>query len=220
MYLELGDVDQAIYYWDQMALLEQNAAFDLGTRIRLYSALKQWDTAYDLIQKYISLYPDNKRDALKALGLYHTQKREFEKALDYFKEAEKLPPGDYEATVLQAKLYHGIALYLSGVEEDGESMLRDCLASYLELNPRSQPFDIESYIAGIYTFLGNKEEAYNWLRRSNWRGWSLISQEQGVLFTMINGEKEFQDIVSSVNEERKEIREEIARLKAAGEWEI
>ena len=204
-------------------MLEKDAAVDIGTRIQLYRGLKQWNTCYDLIQKYKSLNPEDKRTELDALGMYYTERREFEKALDSFQEAEKERPStqeDWSEMYLKVKLYYGIALFLSGAEAEGVRMLNDCLVGYAELSPLNAVFDKEVQIAAIHTFLGNKEEAYKWLRKSNWTGWSLIVQEQGVLFSKISGEKEFQDIISSVKAERKEVREEIARLKAAGEWEI
>jgi len=99
-------------------------------------------------------------------------------------------------------------------------MLNDCLSSYSENIGRSSVFDREVIIAGIHAFLGNKEQAYNWLRKSDWKSFGLFYVQQDVIFSNINQEKEFQDLVGSVMEERKKIREEISQLKADGEWEI
>jgi hypothetical protein len=80
--------------------------------------------------------------------------------------------------------------------------------------------DREVRIAAIHAFLGNKQQAYEWLLKSNWTNAALYDVQQDVWFSNINQEQEFQDIVAAAMEEKRKVREEIARLKAAGEWEL
>jgi hypothetical protein len=54
----------------------------------------------------------------------------------------------------------------------------------------------------------------------NWTNAALYDVQQDVWFSNINQEQEFQDIVAAAMEEKRKVREEIARLKAAGEWEL
>ena len=69
-------------------------------------------------------------------------------------------------------------------------------------------------------FLGNKQEAFKWLNKSDWTYEALYDIQKDYLFSNMREEKEFQDLVDSIKNDRKAIREEIAQLKATGEWEI
>ncbi len=216
MYLELYDLEEAIYNWDQMGSIKKDASFDLLTRVHLYDYLEQWEVSHDLIKKHNSLYPEQERVRLGALGMHLATKKEFEQALYYFKEANQLPynGGGWDEGLLERNLYQGIALYETGQVMEGLEMLNDCLSSHSEKKGHNNVFDQEVIIAGIHAFLGNKEQAYNWLRKSDWRSFGLFYVQQDVIFSNINQEKEFQDLVGSVMEERKKIREEISQLKA------
>ena len=223
MYLELYDLEEAIYYWDQMGSIKKDASFDLMTRAHLYDYLEQWEVSHDLIKKHDSLYPEHERRVvLEALGMHFAKKKEFEQALYYFKEANQLPYNGtgWDEGLLESNLYQGIALYETGQVIEGLEMLNDCLSGYSANVGHTNAFDQEVIIAGIHAFLGNKEQAYNWLRKSDWKSFGLFYVQQDVIFSNINQEKEFQDLVGSVMEERKKIREEISQLKADGEWEL
>jgi len=58
------------------------------------------------------------------------------------------------------------------------------------------------------------------LRKSTWTNTALYEVQQDLWFSSISGEKEFQDLVNAAKEEKRKIREEIARLKVGGDWEI
>ena len=76
--------------------------------------------------------------------------------------------------------------------------------------------------AGICAFIGEKESAYEYLRRfdkSDIRWDSRVYLVQvDPLFDNIREDAEFKTIINQVLEEHKEIREEIAKMELAGEW--
>ena len=112
-----------------------------------------------------------------------------------------------------------MALWLADREAEGEKLLNETLTNYLNLD-RLTENDREVRIAAIHAFLGNKQEAYSWLRKSNWTNTALYEVQQDLWFSSISGEKELQDLVNAAKEEKRKIREEIARLKVEGDWEI
>jgi len=118
------------------------------------------------------------------------------------------------------KASYGMALCLNGRKEEGEKFLNKSLDEYITNDPRDLIEDKEVRIAAIYAFLGNKQKAYHWLNESDWTYAALYDIQQDYLFSNMREEKTFQDLINSIRDDRKAIREEIAQLKAAGEWEI
>jgi len=218
VYLELFDNEKALHYLDQASSIQPN--FKLDDKIALAQNLKQWDKAYKLLQTYISLNPPN-RLTLELQGSYYLLTQDNERALDLFEKALTLSyqGQDYYDWVFKNNCYRGMALWLADREAEGEKLLNETLTNYLNLD-RLTESDREVRIAAIHAFLGNKQEAYSWLRKSTWTNTALYEVQQDLWFSSISGEKEFQDLVNAAKEEKRTIREEIARLKVEGDWEI
>jgi tetratricopeptide (TPR) repeat protein len=157
------------------------------------------------------------------LAAFYVQTKDYEKGLEHFKKAAF--PSDNRAEnefFFRSLAYKGVALYRTGKQEEGVRLLKEALVGYqgLESKPTGLFSDHEVSIAGIHAVLGNKREAYNWLYKSDWTNAALYDVQRDVWFSSMRGEKEFQSIVNEVMEEKKKIRDEIARLKVAGDWEI
>ena len=121
--------------------------------------------------------------------------------------------------ILEEQIHYGVALCLNDDEERGKQILDKVLEAQID-NLSVSYVDKEVRLAAINAFLGRKREAYSWLYKSEWKGCSLYDVKQDLWFGSINQEEEFQKIVKEVHEEKRKVREEIARLEAAGEWEI
>jgi len=224
VYLELEDTEQAVHYWDAMMSIHSVQSVSeqpgLHSLALLAMSLKQWNRANTLLQKISLLQPTNRRTA-ELFGIFNLLNKNSEKALGHFEKTKTLSydGGDYYEYVLLGKHFHGMALWLNAREEEGEKILNETLTNYLNLD-RLTENDREVRIAAIHAFLGNKQEAYSWLRKSNWTNTALYEVQQDLWFSSISGEKEFQDLVNAAKEEKRKIREEIARLKVEGDWEI
>lgn len=217
-YLELGDTEKTRQYWDQIRSIRPD--FGYGSEIELALCLGEWNVAYELIQAQHSLRPSN-REASELLGTYFLHTKNYKEALRYFDEAsdKKYEDRGIDEGLTNLRFHNGIALWLNGREVEGGKLIRECLSDYIKVD-RLFVHDREVRIAGIYAFLGNKKEAYYWLRKSKWKTTALYEVNQDIWFSNINQEVEFHAIVNSIKEERRMIREEIARLKATGKWEL
>ena len=74
-------------------------------------------------------------------------------------------------------------------------------------------------LAGVYAFLGDKEEAYKWLREYAKLGFVDGTHESikfDPLFDNLRNEDEFKEIVKRANDKAAEARAEINRLEEQG----
>lgn len=75
-------------------------------------------------------------------------------------------------------------------------------------------------LAGVYAVLGNKEEAYRWLRENEKTGFGAGLHEfikYDPLFDNLRNDEEFKEIVKRANDKAAEIRAKINRLEERGE---
>ena len=215
-YVELNDLQVAHHYWNAMLSIQPNSREALFQKTRTAIFLKQWNKLDSLLKNN----PNTRMD-FEYLGLYYLQKGDYSKSLDNYKKAQNLPGDiDYPPTVLFNDTNRGIALWLNHRKEEGKMLLEETLANYKNPDMRRGVGDFEVRIAAIHAFLGNKEEAYNWLRKSDWIDYAQFEILIDPWFSNIREEKEFKEIIQGVKEERRKVREEIARLKDVGEWEL
>jgi class 3 adenylate cyclase/TolB-like protein/Tfp pilus assembly protein PilF len=215
-YLELYDKEEALNQWNKMLAIEPEHS------VALFSVayIETPNTGQELFKKIISLDDQSHTMALVALGRLYALEKQFENALEYFAKVE----GDtamYVEWNLERYANEGLALWHSGQKQKGEQLIKKALEGYLKINPQTTYFcDREIRLAGIQAFLGNRPEAYQWLKQSKWTKAALFDVQQDVWFSNINQEDDFKEIVNQAMLEKKKIRNQIASLKAEGEWEI
>ena len=145
------------------AIAEARKALELEPASRLYQLnlgyrmfwARQYDRAAEQLSKTLTLAPEL-ASAHYFLGRAYVEQGEYAKAADEFEEAEKLSPGDWNLTAARGYLYarsarRGSALGIVGQLE--------------RLVARGYPF--RSQIASIYTALGDREQALDWLERAS-----------------------------------------------------
>jgi hypothetical protein len=74
-------------------------------------------------------------------------------------------------------------------------------------------------LAGVYAFLGNKEEAYKWLREYEKIGFSSGVHEYikvDPLFDNLRNDEEFKEIVKRANDEAASTRARISQMEEQG----
>ena len=215
MYAELYDKEEALKQWDKMSEIEPNHPLILYSKVYIESP----DVALELLNKQ-GLFDEDEGFVFSTFGRLYTLNKEFKKAIEYYTKAR-----DYQNVLKEANFdryaNEGLALWHNGQKQKGEQLIRNALDGYLNPELKNAFFcDREIRLAAIHAFLGHKSEAYKWLNDSRWTNTAHFEVQHDVWFSNINQEKEFKDIVNSAMLEKKKVREEITRLKAAGEWEI
>jgi TolB-like protein len=215
VHMELHDKKSALLQWNKMLEIVPNHSAAL-----IFKAfLENPDATLELLEKTLSLDSDNPT-SLIFLGRYYTLNKDFHKALVYYSKTEA-DSSLYIEWNLDRDGNMGLCLWHTGQKQQGERLMKKALQGYQNIDIQDTYFcDPEIRIAGIHALLGNKEEAYKWLSNSSWINAALFDIQQDVWFSNINQEKEFREIVDKAMLEKEKIREEIARLKAAGEWDI
>ena len=166
--LEMGRTEESLAECQRALELEP---FDLEINEHLgwyYLFARQYDLAITQLLKTLEMGPHVYRARI-LLGMAYVQKKWFSQAIEEFLRAERLE----KTSVLSGFLGHAYAM--AGKEEALE-ILDDLLE---QLNHCYVP---PYSIALIYTGLGKRDEAFEWLQKafvehSHWRGWLRLTPE-------------------------------------------
>ena len=121
--------------------------------IILYMA-REYDRALEQYRKTLEMDP-NFLPSRREIGMVYRQQGEYEKAIIEFQKARQLAPNDIH---LVGWLGHAYAL--RGKRTEAQKLLE-------ELGERSRSGYVPAYSWGvIYTGLGNKDEAFAWLKKA------------------------------------------------------
>ena len=161
---------------------------------------------------------------LAALGFFHLLLEDYEKALQYWEAWELKVAAEGVQGIDELESWHRYGQVLAGLgrEEEAKAMMQKQLDLNEKLLVNYQRAHLVYYeSAGIHSFLGDKQQAIVYLRKfdsiNRWDDGKLHFIQRDPLFDNIREDVEFKEIVTRRLEENKRIREEIARLEAAGE---
>jgi tetratricopeptide (TPR) repeat protein len=213
--MEINDKDRALKYWEKMRDFQPNHSLVYLSKAYLETP----EAALDLLLKNQAAGQDLLA-TYNALGRHFTIQGEFSKALEYYAKV-----GDYEEIFdemnFERYANQGLALWKSGRKTQGKQLMEKALDGYLNHYPQRTFFsDREIRLAAIYAFLDNKSAAYEWLNKSSWEKAAHFDIQQDVWFSNISQETKFRKLVDQSTLDKKKIRNEIARLKSTGDWEI
>lgn len=166
--LEMGRIEESLAECHRALELEP---FDLEINQHLgwyYLFARQYDLAIEQLLKTLEMGPHVYRARI-LLGMAYVQKKLFSQAIEEFLRADRLE----KTPVLSGFLGHAYAM--AGKEKALEIL--DHLLE--ELNHRYVP---PYSIALIYTGLGRRDEAFEWLQKafvehSHWHGWLRLTPE-------------------------------------------
>ena len=128
----------------------------------------------------------------------------------------------YSEPELNTAYWPGIIFWMSGKRDEAmkyfDEQINYCIESISSENDYGQgPARYD--LAGVYAFLGDKEEAYKWLREYAKLGFVDGTHESikfDPLFDNLRNEDEFKEIVKRANDKAAEARAEINRLEEQG----
>jgi len=216
LYISIGDFKKGEKYYTESIRLQPN--FIEGYRSLIWTHIRQgeFETAYNYAEKLLSLYPDNMA-CLSIMAETLTNLRRYSEAEAYYRKWSVKSKELGEETLFNQHRF-ALILWMTGKKEEAMELFY----KHMEVCGNSISSGglygktLAAYdLAGIHAFLGEKREAYNWLRRYQRDGFTLglhkyILIDQ--LFESLWEDEEFKAITK--REERKfaEIRAEIDRL--------
>jgi len=163
----------------------------------------------------------NSLDFLPIMGWTYLCLREYNQALIYFERWETLVkehPDHWSASDIWFRF--GMVLVEIGREEEGIQMMKDQLKKYDEVMKNFQRMDVILYnSAAICAYLGEKERAYDYLRKfdGNLIRWDqdIYTAQLDPMFDNLREDEEFKAIINEVQGEHKRIREELSRAETS-----
>jgi TolB-like protein/Flp pilus assembly protein TadD len=212
-YLSVGDLQKAeLYYYkvQQLTLIVPNL------ELWFLEIQGKWEDLLTTAEKYIALQPEDgisygyKANALLGLGRISEAEECERKSVEYY------------GTDINNTHRVGIILWMNGKKEEAMEYFNKQISFCTESIRKKDPYgstDAAYDLAGIYAFLGNKEEAYKWLREYEKIGFSSGIHEYikvDPLFDNLRNDEEFKEIVKRANDEAARIRAKISQMEEQG----
>jgi tetratricopeptide (TPR) repeat protein len=117
----------------------------------------------------------------------------------------------------------GIVLWMNGKKEEAMKWFNMQIEFCNESIKNKDPYGIGNAtydLAGVYAALGNKEEAYKWLREYEKLGFNSGIHEYikvDIMFDNLRDDEEFKEIVKRANDKADEMRARINQLEEQGD---
>lgn len=215
-YRQINDREKELYYLDKAIELGPGWIYD-----------KAWYYAIEgRIPESIDLIEQSEEDyqiKLGQLGFYYLLLKDYNRSLEYFEEWAALvkKEGAHDSSGVKDWHRYGEVLVETGRIDEGIKIMTDQLEQNEKLLVNFQVgYEIFYENAGIYAFLGNKKEAFKYLRKfdqsNRWeKKIDLIQIDP--LFDNIRDEEEFKAIINRQLESTRKISEEVKRMEALGE---
>ncbi|WP_445386446.1 hypothetical protein ACT6NV_06510 [Robiginitalea sp. IMCC44478] len=217
-------INQSLLYWDLWD--HEKGYYYLDKAIPLYPGLKGLKAWYYVQQgrynEAVELMKDTEEFA--ALGFFHLLLKEYEKALEYYELWEIKVAEEGVQEVAELESWHRYGQVLAGLGRTKEA--QELMEYQLNLNEKLQKNYQRAHAifyesAGIYSFLGKHELAFEYLRKfdsiNRWDDGKLHFIQRDPSFDNIREIQEFKMIVDKRMEEIRSVQNKVARLEASGE---
>jgi TolB-like protein/Flp pilus assembly protein TadD len=213
-YSSIGDLQKAELYCNKLQQL--NLALT-DPELWLFEIQGRWEKLITAAEKSIALFPEDgaaysyKAEALFSLGRISEAEDNIRKSVQY------------KGTNINNAHRVGMILWMNGKKDEAMEYFNRQISYCTESINQKDPYGNGSAaydLAGVYAFLGNREEAYRWLREYEKLGFSSGIQEYikvDPLFDNLRNDEEFKEIVKRANDKAAEIRAEIREMEERGE---
>jgi len=222
-YQLMDNFEMEEYYLKKCITLKPNTLVDFWW---LYQCTNRFDEAISYVLKN---YPINNQAKNISLAASYYFKGEIDKALEYYEKWDNQIMKEnfnYGVSIRDSHRY-GQVLILSGQKEKGLEMIQRQIEFNQKLIELERADMGHIYdLAGIYSFLGQKEKAFYWMERfEKENGWlrfgGLNSFSQfDPQFDNIRNEKQFKDWVSRGEKELEGVRKEVSEYLASEEIKV
>jgi tetratricopeptide (TPR) repeat protein len=215
IYLSVGDLQKAELYCYKVQQLNLILP---DVELWFLEIQGKWEDLLTTAEKYIALQPEDgsaygyKANALLGLG-------RISEAEDCVRRSV-----EYSGTNIDNTHRVGIILWMNGRKEEAmkyfNKQISFCTESIRQKDPYGSIGGAAYDLAGVYAFLGNKEEAYKWLREYEKLGFSSGIHEYikvDPLFDNLRNDEEFKEIVKRANNKAASTRARISQMEEQGE---
>ena len=216
VYVSIGEFQKAEKYYKESLKLQPN--FIEGYRNLIWAYIRQgeFEIAYNYAEKLLSLYPDNLA-SLSIMAETLTNMRKYSEAETYYLKWSAKSQESGEKTIFNQHRF-ALILWMTGNKEEAIELFyehmevcRNSISSGGLYGKTLAAYDL----AGIHAIMGEKREAYNWLKMYEKDGfiyglhkYILIDQ----LFESLWEDEEFKAITKREESKFAEIRAEIDQL--------
>jgi TolB-like protein/Flp pilus assembly protein TadD len=213
-YSSIGDLQKAELYCNKLQQL--NLALT-DPELWLFEIQGRWEKLITAAERSIALFPEDgaaysyKAEALFSLGRISEAEDNIRKSVQY------------KGTNINNAHRVGMILWMNGKKDEAMEYFNRQISYCTESINQKDPYGNGSAaydLAGVYAFLGNREEAYRWLREYEKLGFSSGIQEYikvDPLFDNLRNDEEFKEIVKRANDKAAEIRAKIKKMEEKGE---
>lgn len=216
-YMHIGELAKAKLYYQESIKLQPDFGWGYWNLSWLAVIQGRFEDALPFSEKVLSLYPDDHDNYLNVASILALLKRFSEAEENLRKGISKL-----DQRGIDSHREGGYILWMNG--KKGEAMERfnklidyckECIRIENRYGQKRASYDL----AGTYAFLGNKQEAYKWLRDYEKRGFKSGLENYILadpLFASLREEKEFKEIIKRVQNQKSSIRKEVKKLERSG----
>ena len=213
IYISAGDLQKAGLYCNKVQQLNMHLPV---LELWLLEIQGKWEELLTAAEKYLALQPEDGslygRKASALLGLGRISEAE-----DCIRKSVK-----YNGTSINGAQRVGFILWMNGKKEEAMEYFNRQISFCIESIRQKDPYGSTNAaydLAGVYAFLGNKEEAYKWLMEYEKLGFREGIHEYikvDPLFDNLRNDQEFKEIVKRANDKAAEIRAKIKEMEEKG----
>lgn len=211
-YLAVGDFRNAEMFFMKSLKIEKNSSATVEAYTNLthmYMVEGNGNQVLETAKKWLVL----DSTALRAIGeYYYSFKKDYVKSEAYFRELFRVSPN-----VAHAKQRWGHVLWLMGKKDTATILFKEQIAEFQKLERFGRTFSgaFDYDFAGIYFTLGQKEKAYQHLRKFDKVGWPWGSPyliKYDPFFDPVREDKELKEMIQRALKEKEKQRAEINEI--------
>ena len=211
-YLAVGDFRNAEMFFMKSLKIEKNSSATVEAYTNLthmYMVEGNGNQVLETAKKWLVL----DSTALRAMGeYYYSFKKDYVKSEAYFRELFRVSPN-----VAHAKQRWGHVLWLMGKKDTATILFKEQIAEFQKLERFGRTFSgaFDYDFAGIYFTLGQKEKAYQHLRKFDKVGWPWGSPyliKYDPFFDPVREDKELKEMIQRALKEKEKQRAEINEI--------
>jgi len=216
IYTEIREYETAKKYFNKVLYLKSNYISAYYMLIEIAYLEYNWQEALSYAQKAVEI--ERNIFSLDRLAWAYLLLKDYQSAAERWRELGELQ-ADFEDPYFAVAYKHrlGYALLQSGHKEEGMKLIEEQkeTSRYIIENQVKKSFAGEAYdLAGIYSFLGNEEEALKWAKTAEKNGFLPVSLiDRDPLFDNLKKNAEFNKLIEDKRKAEEQLPPKLIKAK-------